>query len=227
MKNEYDIKYVPFTTKMTKMEQLFHNTLQQETLKYPQAVKKWLKTNYSIGTSYAHLSINKTYTKTLLSDRKSIKNLLTGVDKILNKFEKTIKQDLHKLIEENKNKTTQQLKRLLNNFTTHHYTTPISAKTRSEMIARTEIQRSFNNGTIQTYANYGLNSFNIINYNDKGICETCISLIQDNPYTLEEIIQLLPVHPYCRCLCVLYNTNIEIDTLELIENPIIVNMFNE
>ena len=73
--------------------------------------------------------------------------------------------------------------------------------------------------------NYGLNSFDIINYNDIGVCRTCIEIILNNPYTLEEVMSLLPVHPFCRCLCVIHNTTMDVP-LEEIENPIIIDMFN-
>ena len=123
-----------------------------------------------------------------------------------------------------KGEKTKTILHKLKDWAKNNFTTPISAKVRSEMIARTEMNRSFTNGVLQTYANYGLNSFDIVNYNDIGICDTCIEFIQNNPYTLEEVMKLLPVHPNCKCLCVIAHTLTEIPLKE-IENPIIIDMF--
>ena len=258
---EYDRIFVPFTTKMTSLESIFHKTLIEEIEKYVLLTKEWIQTQegleyihkknqktgslqqqleqhhintdkinqllliqYNIGKSYAHKNINRTNKALTPSDQKSIKKLLTGVQNIITKFDKTIRKDLQHFIQQNRENTPQQIIRKLHDWINHNHTTPISAKTRSEMIARTEMNRSFTNGVLQTYSNYGLDTLDIINYNDKGICETCISLIQNNPYTIQEIMEILPVHPYCRCICVLHNTNTDIP-LEEISNPTIIDMF--
>lgn len=257
---EYDRIFVPFTTKMTSLEELFHKTLTKEIEKYVLITKEWLQTQegleyvhtknnsnttleqelqqhhintnkleqllltqYNIGKSYAQKNINRTNKKLTLSDKKSINKLLKGVNKIIKKFDNIIIRDIKQFINKQKNNTIQEIIEKLPQWINQNHTTPISAKTRSEMIARTEMNRSFTNGVLQTYSNYGLNEVNIINYNDKGICETCINLIQNNPYTIEEAMKILPVHPFCRCISVLNNTtNIP---LEEIENPIIIDMF--
>ena len=92
------------------------------------------------------------------------------------------------------------------------------------MIARTEMNRSYNNGAIQTYVTYGIKQFNIINYHDWGICTTCISHIQNNPHTLDEILTILPVHPNCKCIVTAAETN---EKIEKQHNPIIINMFKK
>ena len=259
---EYDRIYVPFTTKMTSIEQLFHETLIEEVEKYLLITREWLQTTegleylhtthkspniklkdllkeheidtsnlnnlllaqYNIGSSYAHKSIGKTFTKLTSSDKKSIKKLLGGVDKIIRRFDKTIRKDITTFIQKCRGLDIEETLKRLDGWIHLNITTPISARIRSEMIARTEMNRSFTNGVLQTYSNYGLNSFDIINYNDVGVCETCISIIKDNPYTLEEVMRMLPVHPHCRCLCVIRHTTTEIP-LEIIDNPKIIDMF--
>lgn len=259
---EYDRIFIPFTTKMTSLEQMFHETLMEEIEKYLSITGEWLQSNdgleyihtqkstirsldkllkqhhintekldnllliqYGIGRSYAHKNINRNLKDLSPSDEKSITKMLGGVKTIIGKFDKIIVKDLKSFIKSNRGETINSLTNKLKDWVHLNHTTPISAKTRSEMIARTEMNRSFTNGVLQTYSNYGLNSFDIINYNDIGVCKTCISIIQDNPYTLEEVMNLLPVHPFCRCLCVIHNTSIDIP-LEEIENPIIIDMFN-
>jgi len=264
MEKDYDILFVPITTKMSNLEKQFYDELVRQINKYPQITREWLQTrigleftktgatellesleeelrnvhidkdkihtllqiNYNIGKSYALKSINKDFRKSFLSDKRSFKFLLKGVDKVIDKFEKIIRNDIKELMGKVWELTPTEIYSQLKDFIKKNHTTPLSSKHRSEMIARTEMQRSFNNGVLQTYSNYGIPLFNIVNYNDIGVCETCIDLIKNNPYTLEEITALLPVHPYCRCLGVIFNTNISFDELELVDNPKIVNMFD-
>lgn len=259
---EYDMVFVPFTTKMTSLEQLFYDTLMLEIEKYLLITKQWIQTQdgleylhtttkssnknlqsllqqhhintsklhtilltqYNTGISYARKSINQPRNITKTSHRQSINILLKGVDKIISRFDKTIRKDILYFIKNMKGEKTKTILHKLKDWVKNNFTTPISAKVRSEMIARTEMNRSFTNGVLQTYANYGLNSFDIVNYNDIGICDTCIELIQNNPYTLEEVMRLIPAHPNCKCLCVIAHTLTEIPLKE-IENPIIINMF--
>ena len=254
--------FVPFTTKMTSLEQMFYDTLMFEVEKYLLITKQWIQTQdgleylhtttkssnktlqfllqqhhietsklhtilltqYNTGSSYAYESINRNPHITKTSHTQTINLLLKGVDEIIHRFDKTIRKDILHFIKQVKGEKTETILNKLKDWTKHNFTTPISAKVRSEMIARTEMTRSFNGGVLQTYANYGLNSFDIVNYNDIGICEKCINLIRNNPYTLEEVMKLLPVHPYCRCLCVIAHTLTEIPLKE-IGNPIIIDMF--
>ena len=146
------------------------------------------------------------------------------MQKILNNFKKTIIEDIKELLK-GANRYRNHLHEMLQDLLNHHYSTPITPKTRSEMIARTEMVRSFNNGVFQTYSNFGIEIFEIVNYNDVGICDVCIDLINNNPYTLEEITKLLPVHPNCRCFGVVYR--LMDDIIDEVKNPIIVDMFKQ
>lgn len=73
----------------------------------------------------------------------------------------------------------------------------ISSRTRARMIARTEHARAVNTGTLQAYSNYGVEQVEIITVGDSNVCDDCIELEENNPYSLEEAMNLLPVHPNC------------------------------
>ena len=63
----------------------------------------------------------------------------------------------------------------------------ISVRTRAEMIARTEFARAVNTGTLQSYANYGVDQVDINTSHDSLVCDYCRILERNNPYTLQEV----------------------------------------
>ena len=74
----------------------------------------------------------------------------------------------------------------------------ISLRQRAEMIARTEHARAVNTGTMQAYTNQGVTEVNILTVGeDNGACDECLDLEDKNPYSLEEAMGFLPVHPNC------------------------------
>jgi len=79
----------------------------------------------------------------------------------------------------------------------------VSAKTRAEGLARTEIIRAHNAATIQEYRNWGVNGVNvlaeIVTAGDDKVCSVCNELAKNGPYTLDEAEKLLPAHTNCRC----------------------------
>ena len=193
---EYDRIFIPFTTRMTSLEQMFHDSLMEEIDKYLSITREWLQSSegleyihtqkatikgldhllkqhhinteklnnilivqYKIGSSYAHKNINREFKGISSSDKKSITKMLNGVKDIITRFDKTIVKDLKNFINSNRGETIETITAKLKDWVHLNHTTPISAKTRSEMIARTEMNRSFTNGVLQTYSNYGLNSF--------------------------------------------------------------------
>ena len=108
----------------------------------------------------------------------------------------------------------------------------ISVRTRAEMIARTEFARAVNTGTLQSYANYGVDQVDINTSHDSLVCDYCRILERNNPYTLQEVMNnlLLPAHPNCRCN---FSAHIpepdelgsfDIASLSIVDNPMVVNL---
>lgn len=254
---ERDLIFVPFTTKMNSLEQMFYDELMKEVDEFVHLTVQWLqsnegkeflstrkgirsvlrnhhiktkkllnylRTNYRIGASYAHKSLGKHFIELDYEDYESVRNLYNGVNDVLDRFEDTITEDILFIL----NELWEVISDLSYwaNFKDRHYTTPISARTRCEMIARTEMARSFNGGVLQTYAKYGIALVELVNYNDIGICDTCIELIRNNPYTLMEAVSILPVHPNCKCFAVVYLLE-DGQIIERVEDPIIIDMFNQ
>lgn len=71
--------------------------------------------------------------------------------------------------------------------------------TRCTMIAVTEYGRSVNTGLMQGYVNNGVYTVDIKTAGDDRVCSDCLEIEDNNPYTIEEAMGLLPVHPDCRC----------------------------
>lgn len=75
----------------------------------------------------------------------------------------------------------------------------ISVSSRCDMVARTEYGRAINTGVLQAYSNSGVTEVNINTTGLSNVCEDCLDLERDNPYTIEEAMALLPLHPQCAC----------------------------
>lgn len=74
-----------------------------------------------------------------------------------------------------------------------------SVDSRAEMISRTEHSRGVNTGTLQTYSNNNVGEVDIITSGMSNVCDDCLLLEENNPYTLEEASRLIPLHPLCNC----------------------------
>lgn len=89
----------------------------------------------------------------------------------------------------------------------------IPAKRRAEMLARTEIIRAHHQATIQEYMNWGVWNVNVMaefmTAHDNRVCDKCHALTLRNPYTLEEAMNLIPVHPNCRCICLPFEVGVD------------------
>lgn len=70
---------------------------------------------------------------------------------------------------------------------------------RCTMIATTEYGRAVNTGLMQAYVNNGVYTVDIKTAGDDRVCDDCREIEDNNPYTIEEAMGLLPVHPDCRC----------------------------
>lgn len=77
----------------------------------------------------------------------------------------------------------------------------IPARRRAEMLARTEITRAHHLATIQEYQNYGVAGVNVIAEWATGgnACPECTDL-EGKEFTLQEIRDMIPRHPNCRCV---------------------------
>ena len=71
--------------------------------------------------------------------------------------------------------------------------------TRCTMIATTEYGRSVNTGLLQAYVNNGVYTVDIKTAGDDRVCDDCLEIENNNPYTIEEAMGLIPVHTSCRC----------------------------
>jgi SPP1 gp7 family putative phage head morphogenesis protein len=75
----------------------------------------------------------------------------------------------------------------------------LSPDMRARFIARTERARARNFGTLQSYANYGVEEYDVMTAGDSRVCNTCISIEEGNPYRLSDSRGYPPFHPNCRC----------------------------
>ena len=186
-------------------------------------IMKTLRLNHSIGRSYAHRSIGKMAEDLDNDDWECLRQIYNGVSDIMDSFEETLIAEIMFLLNELWEEIV-DLAYALNKLPYNHYTTNITPKVRAEMIARTEMQRSFNGGVLQTYAKYGIELIEIVNYTDVGLCETCKELIRGSPYSIVEVSHLLPVHPNCKCFAVAYV--LPDKELVKVDDPIIIDMFS-
>ena len=95
--------------------------------------------------------------------------------------------------------------------------------TRCTMIATTEYGRAVNTGVLQSYVNNGVYSVDIVTAGDDRVCDDCIEVEKNNPYSIEEAMNLIPIHPDCRC-SVRANNRTRIDYHY--PNNFVVNMTN-
>jgi hypothetical protein len=80
----------------------------------------------------------------------------------------------------------------------------IPAQRRAEVMARTEMIRSHHQATIQEYRNWGLEGVKIQaevrTAGDDRVCEECQRKAIAGPYTLDQVENMIPIHPQCRCI---------------------------
>jgi SPP1 gp7 family putative phage head morphogenesis protein len=88
----------------------------------------------------------------------------------------------------------------------------IPAARRAEMLARTEIIRSFHQATIQEYRNWAVEGVQVqaewSTAGDDRVCDLC-SEMEGKIFSLDEIENMIPVHPLCRCISVPYLKELE------------------
>lgn len=74
-----------------------------------------------------------------------------------------------------------------------------SVEHRARMIAVTERNRAYNTAKLQTFHNYGVKLVDIVTMHDDKVCTICLNNEENNPYSIEEVQDLIPSHTFCRC----------------------------
>ena len=82
-----------------------------------------------------------------------------------------------------------------------------TAQQRAKMIARTEVNSVKNKARLQAYKDNNIQWIDIVTMGDSKVCQDCLNLEANNPYNINEINNLLPVHPNCRCIYAISNKN--------------------
>lgn len=89
----------------------------------------------------------------------------------------------------------------------------IPAKRRAETLARTEIIRAHHQAMIQEYKGWAVEGVFVqaefLTAGDDRVCSICEGLEAGNPYTLDVAMNLIPVHPNCRCICLPYEVGVD------------------
>lgn len=70
---------------------------------------------------------------------------------------------------------------------------------RCRMTGVTEDIRARNTGNLQAYVDNGVGSFDVVTAGDELVCDECADNEANNPYSYDEIGDVLQVHPNCRC----------------------------
>ena len=147
--------------------------------------------------AYSHMGVNPTPN---LSDKKALENLnkYTGsvVDSINTEFSNGVKDCIGEHIQDN---TLDSVKEDILGLRYKPLKSPFSVDTRSIFTTKTEYARGVNTGLLQGYSNYGVDQYEWVTSGLPNVCKTCKSYEENNPYTLNEIINMLPVHVNCVC----------------------------
>jgi SPP1 gp7 family putative phage head morphogenesis protein len=79
----------------------------------------------------------------------------------------------------------------------------IPARRRAEILARTEIIRAHHQAMMNEYKNWGVLGVHVKaefrTAGDSRVCSICAGL-EGQIFTLDEIMNMIPVHPQCRCI---------------------------
>ena len=82
-----------------------------------------------------------------------------------------------------------------------------TAQQRARMIARTEINSIKNKARLQAYKDNNIKWVDIRTMGDNKVCQDCLTIESNNPYPINEVDGILPVHPNCRCIYAVSNKN--------------------
>ena len=82
----------------------------------------------------------------------------------------------------------------------------IPAMHRAETLARTEIIRAHHMANMEEYKSWEVEGVELIaefsTAGDMRVCAECEALEKGNPYKLEDVQLMIPVHPNCRCVVI-------------------------
>lgn len=163
------------------------------------SVSSLITNNYTDSKNVAFESMNRTPVS-YLADKFTLGKLEQyNFDKIRNLTEEmknSVRDTIWRGIYENK--SLESITSEINQLGIEPLNGKSNAQARSASIARTELTRARLSGRLQAFAYYGVTKANIIAIGDGDECEDCLILIANNPWTLEELAKLIPVHPNCR-----------------------------
>ena len=80
----------------------------------------------------------------------------------------------------------------------------IPAERRAKIMARTETIRAHHQATVQEYRNWSVEGVKVKaewqTAGDNRVCLECLDMEIGGPYTLDQIQNMIPRHPQCRCV---------------------------
>ena len=82
-----------------------------------------------------------------------------------------------------------------------------TAQQRAKMIARTEVNSIRQKARLQAFKD---NNIKLVDFNtmrDSRVCQDCLNLESNNPYNIDDIGDVIPVHPNCRCFWTVSSKN--------------------
>lgn len=131
------------------------------------------------------------------SDQQALNNLedyVGGVvDSINNEYCIGVKKVLYDNRYEDITKINEELIGLADTPISSH----ISINNRCLFTVKTEYARAVNTGLLQTYRNFGVRECDWVTSGLRNVCDKCLYLEENSPYSIEEIEGLLPCHVNC------------------------------
>lgn len=198
----------------SKIREILIDLIIQNSLNGTSLLKKFYLQGSRLG--YYQLGQGSLFGK---SDKRAVEILTNYVQEVINSINTEyaigIRETLRKNID-----TPSNIRSDLINLAYTPIQSKIPVDTRCQFTARTEYARAVNTGTLQAFANYGVQKVNIITAGDERVCNTCRYYEAHNPFDLEIAMKLLPMHPNCRCS---FGPVIYYD-LSRIKDPIVVNL---
>ena len=64
-----------------------------------------------------------------------------------------------------------------------------------------------NKARLQAYKDNNIKWVDIRTMGDNKVCQDCLTIESNNPYPINEVDGILPVHPNCRCIYAVSNKN--------------------